>query len=166
MARATGKTKTTTKTTSKPPTTTLTTPVMPSDSSPNPAATPSSALSQETSTPAQVNSKKQSSAAKLKTKISSRAPADPNDAAALLARLAEQEGKCFFSGKLLADHNFCLAEIDRLRKATQSMAQDTKLTEINCPHGPITNLQKAMGLKNDRALYMNCRVSFLFYHLS
>ena len=71
-----------------------------------------------------------------------------------------------FSRSLLdvnvADHNFCLAEIDRLRKATQSMAQDTKPKEVKRPLGSIANLQKAMGLENDRALYMTCRVSFSF----
>jgi hypothetical protein len=63
-----------------------------------------------------------------------------------------------------ADRNFCacLAEIDRLRKATQSMAQDAKRKEIKRPLGPITNLQEAMGLENNRAVYMNCRVSFFF----
>lgn len=61
---------------------------------------------------------------------------------------------------MLTDHDFCLAEIDRLTKASQSMAQDTKPKEIKRPHGSINNLQKAMGLENDRALYMNCRASF------
>lgn len=60
------------------------------------------------------------------------------------------------------DDNFYLAEIDRLRKATQSMAQATKPKEIQRPLGSIINLQKAMGLENDRALYMTCRVSILF----
>jgi hypothetical protein len=55
--------------------------------------------------------------------------------------------------------NFVLAEIDKLRKASQSMTQDAKPKEIKRPEGSIANLQKAMGLKNDRALYMNCRVS-------
>jgi hypothetical protein len=69
-------------------------------------------------------------------------------------------------GIALTDHNFCLAEIDRLRKATQSMAQATKPKEIQRPLGTINNLQKAMGLENDRALYMTCRVSFPFYYSS
>ena len=42
------------------------------------------------------------------------------------------------------------------------MAQDTKLKEIKRPIGSITNIQKAMGLEDDRALYMTCRVSFSF----
>jgi len=44
------------------------------------------------------------------------------------------------------------------------MAQDTnfKPKEIKRPLGSINNLQKAMGLENDRALYMTCRVSFSF----
>lgn len=42
------------------------------------------------------------------------------------------------------------------------MAQDTKLKEIKRPVGSITNIQKAMGLENDRALYMTCQVSFSF----
>jgi hypothetical protein len=42
------------------------------------------------------------------------------------------------------------------------MAQDTKPKEIKRPNGAITNLQQAMGLENDRALYMSCRVSLSF----
>ena len=44
------------------------------------------------------------------------------------------------------------------------MAQDGKLKEIKRPHGTITNLQKAMGLEDYRAIYMTCRVSF-FYNI-
>ena len=36
------------------------------------------------------------------------------------------------------------------------MAQDPKPKVIKRPFGPITNLQKAMGLENDRVLYMTC----------
>jgi hypothetical protein len=39
------------------------------------------------------------------------------------------------------------------------MTQDAKPKEIKRPEGSIANLQKARGLENDRALYMNCRVS-------
>ena len=43
------------------------------------------------------------------------------------------------------------------------MAQPANAKEIMRPHGRhLTNLQKAMGLENDRPLYMNCRVSLLF----
>lgn len=42
------------------------------------------------------------------------------------------------------------------------MTQDAKPKEIKRPDGSIANLQKAMGLENDRAVYMNCRVSFFF----
>lgn len=39
------------------------------------------------------------------------------------------------------------------------MALPTNPKEIMRPHGSIANLQKAMGLENDRPLYMNCRAT-------
>jgi hypothetical protein len=50
-----------------------------------------------------------------------------------------------------------LAEIDRLKKNQVSKAKDVT---IKRPQRTITHLQKAMGLDNNRALYMSCRVSF------
>ncbi|KAF8805282.1 hypothetical protein BYT27DRAFT_7213219 [Phlegmacium glaucopus] len=63
------------------------------------------------------------------------------DITALLVRVAAQE-----------------AEIDRLKKS-QAMAKGTTLKEIARPHGTITNLQRAMGLENDRSNYMNCQAT-------
>jgi hypothetical protein len=40
------------------------------------------------------------------------------------------------------------------------MAKNTEHELIKRPEGIVTNLQKAMGLEDDKVLYMNCRVSF------
>jgi hypothetical protein len=109
MARGTGRAKSTSKT----PITTSSTTATPSDNpDPAQAATVSSALSQEVSTQVQATtpnttkkSKPRSSAPKaVKIRIPvvkpvTTAPLNPNDAAALLARLAEQQGKHFLSRK-------------------------------------------------------------------
>jgi hypothetical protein len=55
-----------------------------------------------------------------------------------------------------------IAEIDKLRKKQASMAKNAEQKSIKRPEGNITNLQKAMGLENDKALYMNCQVSLYF----
>jgi hypothetical protein len=155
MARATGK-----KSTSKSSSSTSTIPIISSDN-PNLTSTPSSASLQEATASEEARSSNNSkSKPKAQSKIPT-APLDPNDAAALLATLAEQKGN-FLSRKKIVAHNFCLAEIDRLRKAQASQPNSNG---IKRPHGPIKNLQNAMGLKNDKSLYMNCRVS-IFYHSS
>ena len=96
MARATGKTNSKkSATASIPPTTTSTASVMPNDGL-DPAAQPSSASSQVSSTPVQgtAHASKAKTTKKSKAPASSKtAPLDPNDAAALLARLAEQQGE-------------------------------------------------------------------------
>jgi hypothetical protein len=46
-----------------------------------------------------------------------------------------------------------------LKKEQASMGKNTEQKLIKRPNGTITKLQKSMGLENDRALYMNCRVS-------
>jgi hypothetical protein len=155
MVRATGK-----KSTSKSSSLTSTTSIVSGDN-PNLTSTPSPASLQEATASGEARS---SNNAKSKPKAQSKiptAPLDPNDAAALLATLAEQKGNIFTRKKFVA-HNFCLAEIDRLRKAQASQPNSNG---IKRPPGPIRNLQNAMGLENDKSLYMNCRVS-IFYHSS
>jgi hypothetical protein len=154
MVRATGK-----KSTPKSSSSTSTTPIVSGD---NPTSTPSPASLQEATASGEARS---SNNAKSKPKAQSKtptAPLDPNDAAALLATLAEQKG-IIFSRKKIVAHNFCLAEIDRLRKAQASQPNSNG---IKRPPGPIRNLQNAMGLENDKSLYMNCRVSYFLSFFS
>jgi hypothetical protein len=61
-----------------------------------------------------------------------------------------------------------IAEIDRLRKL-EAAAKKQGLPEIKRPEGHIRDLQKAMGLEDERALYISCRVSeslFIYYQLT
>lgn len=178
MARNTGRAKSTSKSPTTPsdnpnPSATPSSALSPPSDSPNPSAsaTLSSPLLQETmSTPASNTAAKSKPNPKARSKVpvekENRRTTVPTNTTALLARLAEREGtKNLLKVLIVADNNvnFYLAEIDRLRKASQSRAQDTKPKEIKRPQGSITNLQKAMGLEDDRALYMNCRVSFILH---
>jgi hypothetical protein len=61
-----------------------------------------------------------------------------------------------------------IAEIDRLKKL-EAAAKKQGLPEIKRPEGHIRDLQKAMGLEDERALYISCRVSespFIYYQLT
>jgi hypothetical protein len=44
-------------------------------------------------------------------------------------------------------------------KKKESAAKSKELPELKCPDGRIADLQKVMGLEDDRALYISCRVS-------
>lgn len=62
---------------------------------------------------------------------------------------------------------FPIAEVDRLKKreSAAAAAKDGGVQEIKRPNGSIRNLQEAMGLADNKALYMNCRVSVSFIAL-
>jgi len=44
-------------------------------------------------------------------------------------------------------------------KKQESAAKSKELPELKRPAGRITDLQKAMGLDDERAVYVSCRVS-------
>ena len=49
------------------------------------------------------------------------------------------------------------------REAAAAAAKDSDIQEIKRPDGQIGNLQEAMGLEDNKALYMNCRVSVCYF---
>jgi hypothetical protein len=54
-------------------------------------------------------------------------------------------------------------------KKLEAAAKKQGLPEIKRPEGHIRDLQKAMGLEDERALYISCRVSespFIYYQLT
>ena len=74
----------------------------------------------------------------------------------LAAKLATALGKpLLLRGYYITD--FQIAEVDRLNKLEAAKGID--LPEVKCPNGPIVDLQSAMGLDGDRALYITCRIS-------
>lgn len=90
--------------------------------------------------------------------------AEPPEIAALLAKIAKQEGKSFTSPNLFAHSH--LAEIERFKKA--QAAKSTKPLEEILRPSKIENLQRDMGLADNKKLYLHCRVSYFLlprFHL-
>ena len=58
--------------------------------------------------------------------------------------------------------DFYIAEIDRLKKQ-ESAAKSKEVPELKRPDGQITDLQKAMGLDDERVVYISCHVSVSCY---
>jgi hypothetical protein len=50
------------------------------------------------------------------------------------------------------------------KREAAAAAKNSDVQEIKRPSGSIGNLQVAMGLEDDKALYMNCRVSVALSH--
>jgi len=93
-------------------------------------------------------------AKKLATSTARTAMAQDNTI--LAAKLATALGNpLLLRGYYITD--FQIAEVDRLNKLEAAKGID--LPEVKCPNGPIVDLQSAMGLDGDRALYITCRIS-------
>ncbi len=54
-------------------------------------------------------------------------------------------------------------EVNRLKKRESAASKNRTSDEVKRPKGTIVNLQNAMGLENNKSVYMNCRVSLFFF---
>jgi hypothetical protein len=131
-------------------------PINPADKDPEPHSTQSAnAPLQSVATNATTS---RSSTALKKSATSASAAQIANDAN-LAAQLATALGE---PSAFIEYHatDFGIAEVDRLKKREAVAAAKIGNTEeIKRPKGAIHNLQEAMGLEDDKALYLNCRVS-------
>jgi hypothetical protein len=99
----------------------------------------------------------------LQARTSSSPGAKDADTAALLARIAQQQGLSIHLSLInILQLTFSLAEINRLKKSQAPELVEKKLDEIPRPD-KITKLQHDMGLADNKRLYSHCRVSFLFF---
>jgi hypothetical protein len=83
-----------------------------------------------------------------------------SDDSSIAKKLAVALGK--HSSGQIPYTNSLIAEIDRLKKL-EAAAKKQGLPEIKRPDGHIKDLQKAMGLEDERAVYVSCRVSELLF---
>ena len=127
------------------------------------ASGPTQALSGSTQAPDPVTTE-----AATSTVQSTPDPALAKDSedSSIAKKLAVALGKHPFGQVSCTDSS--IAEIDRLKKL-EAAVKNKGLPEIKRPEGHIKDLQNAMGLEDDRTLYMSCQVSespLIYYQLT